>query len=172
MSETIWYYEDYYQNSRTRYEFENSFAPPIQPSSGGSRNNSDSDRNVLARGEYLPYDPVSQTPLIDKLVKDNLLDSVQSKFLEQALKELTGVCSDEYIYNELVANNQKFNFEMDGSLPHPAGYDPASKTFRFRDNDAITSGKLKEEFFHAFQDVFYSRGISQYANTGKVNIEF
>jgi hypothetical protein len=172
VSETIWYYEDYYQDSRTRYEFENSFDPPIEPSSGGSNNNGDTDSNVLDRGEYLPYDPVSQTPLIDKLVKDNLLDSVQSKLLEQAFGELTGVCSDEYIYNELVANNQKFNFEMDSSLPHPAGYDPASKTFKFRDNDAITSGKLKEEFFHAYQDFFYDGGIAQYADLGRVNIEF
>jgi hypothetical protein len=92
--------------------------------------------------------------------------------LEKALIELTGVCSDEYIYNELVANNQKFNFEMDSSLPHPAGYNAATKTFKFRDNDAITSVKLKEEFFHALQDHFYSGGISQYANTGKVNVEF
>jgi hypothetical protein len=61
---------------------------------------------------------------------------------------------------------------MDSSLPHPAGYYPSTKTFKFRDNDAITSGKLKEEFFHAFQDYFYDGGTAQYADSGRVNIEF
>ncbi|MGQ1892071.1 hypothetical protein ACT29H_16665, partial [Thermophagus sp. OGC60D27] len=60
----------------------------------------------------------------------------------------------------------------DSSLPHPAGYDPSTKTFKFRDNDAINSENLKEEFFHAYLDFFYDGGIAQYADSGRVNIEF
>jgi hypothetical protein len=31
---------------------------------------------------------------------------------------------------------------------------------------------LQEEFFHGYQDVYYSGGTSQYASIGKSNIEF
>ncbi|RCW34501.1 hypothetical protein [Marinilabilia salmonicolor] len=121
-------------------------------------------------GAYLPS--ASLQPLTNSIALNNMLLPSQTLLLEDALKELIGVCSDEYIYNELVAQGKKFNFKMDSSLGGLAGYDPASKTFSFRNNDAISSGKLKEEFFHAFQDAFYPGGTSQYGTTGKVNIEF
>jgi hypothetical protein len=122
-------------------------------------------------GAYLPS--ASLQPLTNSIALNNMLLPSQTLLLEDALDELIGVCSDEYIYNELVAQGKKFNFKMDSSLGGFAGYDPASKTFSFRNNDAISSGKLKEEFFHAFQDAFYAGGISQYYNAaGNVNIEF
>lgn len=141
------------------------------PVTGGGSSGRVSSNN----GGYIePLEPIqhSSTPIIDDIANNIFLDFTQTKLLEDALDELIDLCSDEYIYNELVAQGKKFNFTMDSSLGGLAGYDPSSKTFKFRNNDAITSGKLKEEFFHAFQDAFYSGGISQYANTGKANVEF
>jgi hypothetical protein len=146
------------------------FEVRVQLSGGGSSNGGSSSSGVK-KGVYLPYN-TPKTPLTDNIISRSTLDSKQTILLENALDELIGVCSDEYIYNELVAQGKKFNFEMDSSLGGFAGYDPASKTFSFLNNDAISSGKLKEEFFHAFQDAFYPGGTSQYGTTGKVNIEF
>lgn len=42
----------------------------------------------------------------------------------------------------------------------------------FSDNTSITSAVLKEELFHAWQNAYYSGGIAQYLDVGKVNIEF
>ena len=141
---------------------------------GGSSANSSNwggDSNV---GGYMNIVQTnSQTPLTDNISKTSNLDQVQTNLLEKALNELTNLCSDNYIYNDLVAQGKKFNFKMNSSLVGLAGYDATTKTFSFRNNDAISSGKLKEEFFHAFQDAFYTGGISQYYNaSGHVNIEF
>ena len=141
-----------------------------RPSGGGGGSSSGS--SGINKGEYLPYDIKTECPLFISISRRNNLNPTQTLLLEDALKELIGVCSDEYIYNEFVDQGMKFNFEMDSSLDGFAGYDPVSKTFSFLNNDAISSGKLKEEFFHAFQDAFYPGGTSQYGTTGKVNIEF
>lgn len=100
------------------------------------------------------------------------MDITQALLLEKALDELIQASADKFIYNQFISEKQKFNFKMESNLKFSAGYDPSSKTFTFKDNDAITSGKLKEEFFHAYQDMFYQGGIAQYKTTGKVNIEF
>ncbi|MGQ1892069.1 hypothetical protein ACT29H_16655 [Thermophagus sp. OGC60D27] len=82
-SETIWYYEDYYWDSRARYAFENGFDPPIQQSSGGSNNHDSSGSNTV--GVYLPYDPIKETPLTISLQNKNRLTPAQSLILEKAL---------------------------------------------------------------------------------------
>lgn len=166
--EFVFYYESYYQfqRDRARSQFDSRNYSGGGGSSGGSSSGKES-------GNYLPYyDPKIDTPKTYIITNKNSLDEQQSLLLETAVDELASLCSDDYIYNQFVSNGQKFNFKMNSGLPYPAGYNPTSKTFFFKNNDAITSSKLKEEFFHAFQDFYYSGGIAQYASTGLVNIEF
>jgi hypothetical protein len=103
--------------------------------------------------------------------------------LDSALKELREEgCMQEALYNALVGNNVKLNFGMYTNVTETsaaAAYDPNYKSIKFRDKKAITKESLKEELFHALQDVYYPGGIAQYGKDkqgnklpGFVNIEF
>ena len=114
----------------------------------------------------------TQTKL-EKLALSNTLNPTQTALLEAALDEWAeGQCLDGAVYNYLLDVNAKMNFTMDANLIDPAGYDPVSKTLKFRNNSDINSENLKEELFHAMQDNYYSGGTAQYLEIGKVNIEF
>jgi hypothetical protein len=121
-------------------------------------------------GGYEP--PNSQTPKkYQAILRTNYLDVSQTNLLELALNELINEgCLTSTLYNTLVGQGVKLDFKMGSS--YPALYSAYSKTISFNNNSTITSGNLKEELFHALQDAYYSGGIGQYVNSGKVNVEF
>ena len=166
-TETIWYYEDYYSSQRD-YELSNFEEREYSGGSGGS-----SSGSSAGKGEYLPYEPETECPLSNSIIRKNNLNPTQAFLLEDALDELIlEHCFQESVYDNLVSNGMKINFDIKKSNGSPAFYDPSNKTIYFRDNASINSEAVKEELFHVFQDCYYSGGILQYGTTGKVNIEF
>lgn len=116
---------------------------------------------------------VPATPIVNNILKTCYLNATQKNQLEQALASLISEgCLTRSVYDDLVEHGIKLDFKINSSLTAPASYSPVSKSVDFRSSTDIKSSNLKEELFHAFQDVFYSGGIAQYTSTGKVNIEF
>lgn len=108
----------------------------------------------------------------EKIMGINSLSITQNNLLETALNKLINEqCLTQTVYNSLVGSGVKINFKMNsgGSLGQ---YYSDTKTITFKYNSSITAEVLKEELFHAAQDNYYSGGITQYTNTGRVNIEF
>ncbi len=138
---------------------------PVVDTYGGS-GNSDNDSS----GDILLPVP------LDGIINSHILSPLQLGKLEKALKELINEgCMQETLYNALVSNNVKLDFGMYANPTEtsaPANYDPRERSIKFKDNSSITKDNLKEEFFHAWQDSYYSCGIWQYRETGKVNVEF
>lgn len=117
--------------------------------------------------------PASITVTLSQLIKSHSLTDQQLSKLDIALGELIKEgCMQKALYDALVSKNVKLNFGMAAGVTAPASYDPRDRSIKFKNNNSITKDNLKEELFHAWQDAFYSGGIWQYRETGKVNIEF
>ena len=138
---------------------------PVVDTYGGS-GNSDND---LSGNILLPV------PLYG-IINSHTLSPLQLGKLEIALEKLINEgCMQEALYNALISNNVKLGFGMYANPTEtspPAIYDPQVSSIKFKDNSSITKDNLKEELFHAWQDSYYSGGIWQYREMGKVNIEF
>ncbi|WP_418894678.1 hypothetical protein [Limibacterium fermenti] len=122
-------------------------------------------------GGYVPQ-PISLSPELQQILKGISMTDTQKSKLNQALSEFIHEgCMQVALYNTLVDNRVYLDFGMMPSS-NPASYHSESKGITFANTESITSTSLKEELFHAWQDAYYPGGISQYAETGRVNIEF
>ncbi len=111
-------------------------------------------------------------PEVHPLIRSHTLSTYQLELLLRAFNALQAEgCMQKALYDALLDRNVKLDFGMK-TMDTPAGYDPRTKTIIFKDQLEINSTNLKEELFHAWQDVYYPGGITQYLNVGKVNIEF
>ena len=135
---------------------------------GGSGNSGDSNND----SDNIIFLPVPQ----DSIINSHTLSVLQLMNLDLAFKELIEEgCMQEALYNALLSNNVKLDFGMYSNPTEtsaPASYDPRDRSIKFKNKSSITKNNLKEELFHAWQDAYYSGGIWQYRETGKVNIEF
>ncbi|MCF0075415.1 hypothetical protein LZD49_33360 [Dyadobacter sp. CY261] len=74
----------------------------------------------------------------------------------------------------------KFNFSVDHTIPGQGAFDPFTNDFKFKDDGAIIRDVFTEEFFHAYQKIYYPGGTAQYVATtsnpnppaGRANMEF
>lgn len=124
--------------------------------------------DLIPRPEYVEELPDEMHPLISS----HSLSTPQFELLIQAFNDLQDEgCMQKALYDALIARNVKLNFGMKTNTA-PGGYNPKTGELLFSDNTSITSAVLKEELFHAWQNAYYSGGIAQYLNVGKVNIEF
>ncbi len=106
------------------------------------------------------------------MISSHTLSARQYELLLQAFSDLQDEgCMQKALYDALIERNVKLNFGMMTNTA-PGGYKPKTGELLFSDNTSITSAVLKEELFHAWQNAYYSGGIAQYLNVGKVNIEF
>ncbi len=100
----------------------------------------------------------------------SLLTSSQKTTLEFELGKMLEVCALERIYLEIKNRGIKLNFRT--GVGNPANYNPWDKTISFYNETNITYLNLAEQLFHAYQDVAYTGGISQYTwQAGHHNID-
>ncbi len=138
-------------------------APP--PVSGGYTGNTSPTQPTLTI-------PESLKPFVSAM---NLTTQSQINKLAQAFEEFKNKnCGNKAIYNKLLNRGTKFNFGMNSNIGGYASYNPIDKSLNFKDESSIIANNLEEELFHAWQDNFYSGGISQYLISpyiGRSNIE-
>jgi len=145
----------------------------------------DSDGSGKGGGGYTPPAPPEEPEktILQKIANTINLDNTQKQLLNKAMEELINEgCMQKALYQMLVNKNVKLDFGMVLNVTDktsPANYNPYNKSINFKNNESINSENLKEEVFHAWQDAFYSGGISQYGKDpkgnklpGYVNIEF
>lgn len=135
---------------------------------GGNTNGEDG-----GGGGYNPQlPPTPLHPKLQRIVNQIFMSNDQKTRLNNALLDFINEgCMQEFLYDDLVERNVKLDFGMNPNIDL-ANYNPNNKSLKFRNYSSITSGNLKEEFFHSFQDAYYPGGTSQYMNTGRENIEF
>ncbi|QIP14236.1 hypothetical protein G8759_17255 [Spirosoma aureum] len=111
--------------------------------------------------------------LLTAIKSTSTLTPTQERQLEEALNDFVGPCLNTAIYKIMVAKGQMFNFRIDPSVSYPANYNPFNNNLTFQSAANIDQPDfLREELFHGYQNSFYENKTSQYANTGKSNIEF
>ena len=111
---------------------------------------------------------------LGKIMKTHNLSELELNTLKQTLSEvLEKHCVYRKMYDYLVQNQVRLDFMIDSSTG-AGGYSPTSKKITFNNTSTLSSSSvLIEELFHAYQDHYYSNGISQYnRTTGFSNIEF
>jgi len=110
---------------------------------------------------------------LNKIVKTSNLTESQTTELAQKLQDwrLFGGCYTKWILSYFVNQNKKFDFVAQQTYPTPASYVNGKITINVGSMVYDNVG-LGEEFFHAYQDMYYSGGINQYVNKGRPNIEF
>lgn len=157
--------------------------PSLGGSVGGGGSSSDNSTpefpkgglDIIPRPEYM-RDP---QPEVHPLIRSHTLSTYQLDLLLKAFNDLqVEGCLQKALYDALIERNVKLDFGMMTGTA-PAAYDPRTKRIVFNDDSNISSANLKEELFHAWQDVYYQGGIEQYGKDaqgnklpGYVNVEF
>lgn len=157
--------------------------PSLGGSVGGGGSSSDNSTpefpkgglDIIPRPEYM-RDP---QPEVHPLIRSHTLSTYQLDLLLKAFNDLqVEGCLQKALYDALIERNVKLDFGMKTGTA-PGAYDPRTKKISFNQDESITSANLKEELFHAWQDVYYQNGIEQYGKDGQgiklpgyVNIEF
>jgi hypothetical protein len=102
----------------------------------------------------------------NKKVKD-----LFNKYLNTEIQNID--CVRKYIYQKIEASGIKIGICLDATLKDPAVYRPSVKNLLFQNESMLNrSSQFEHEFFHLFQDAYYSGGIEQYNPNGFMNIEF
>ena len=104
---------------------------------------------------------------------DEEMNDDQQNKLREVFKQIIGLPVHRKFVN-ILRSRVKLKYRIDPNQDTPGGYDPASKTIKFKSQDYVNYYVLLEEIFHAYQD--YVEGISKYAYSldrkGRSNIEF
>lgn len=110
-----------------------------------------------------------------KATRENLIylshfDSEGEQRLLEAIDDMLKDCAYQYMFNNI--GQHAFTLvAYDRSSGVSGYYDVQKQTYFVNSNDNIKNS-FEEEFIHLYQNKTYTGGISQYANTGKPNIEF
>ena len=95
------------------------------------------------------------TPKTNQILNSNLLAVTQTNLLEKALNNLNNEhCLTQSVYNFLVSNGVKINFQIKSDIVGYAAYEPSNQTIYFKNNSSINSANIKEELFHSSQNAF------------------
>ncbi|WAC12425.1 hypothetical protein [Dyadobacter pollutisoli] len=135
----------------------------IQSSSGGGAS---TDNN--------PYYPLPDR--LSNLVRfNNLTASMLAQINAQWDLMFEKSCALRALYVGLTSRNAKLDIRYDPNLSPSladAFYDPVGNKMYFKSQSFMTEDIVMEEFFHKFQNAYYSGGTTQYTTNGHVNIEF
>jgi hypothetical protein len=120
---------------------------------------------------------------LKKIMKDtclnasqvNTLVSIFSAYIDgQGVEDLG--CVQKMVYSKVLASGQKFGFCIAANIVGNGGYNATTKNIFWKYEAGIPVVSLfAHEFFHGFQDTFYTGGTAQYnagTRTGFPNLEF
>jgi len=121
-----------------------------------------------------------EIPMIDEIpdpleliLGEHNLSTAELQKLRDALNEMLGEdCYFRNLINHMTSNNARINFEVNSSVGGSGAYNPSRKTISVPFSSSLSVSVLREEFIHAYQDLYYG-GTLQYAGAaGASNIEF
>jgi hypothetical protein len=103
--------------------------------------------------------------------QNNKVKDVFNNYLNTEIQKID--CDRKYIYQKIEASGIKIGICVDATLKKPAAYRPNEKNLLFQNESMLTNAsQFEHEFFHLFQDAYYTGGIEQYLTNGFMNIEF
>lgn len=99
------------------------------------------------------------------------LSTDETQKLESVRIALSNDCATKKVVNTVWGS---LSFNVEGSISHPAEYNPNNNTITFRNTSDINANAIIEEVFHAYQNTVYQGGTTQYSRykPGNTNIEF
>lgn len=101
------------------------------------------------------------------------LTQTQKAGLNEVLEMLElYTCAGKALYSNLIASGRKLSFYIDPTSTSAGSYDPTTRKIKFKSESDINLDVVSEELFHAYQDLFYPGGTSNYVLSGRINIEF
>lgn len=121
-------------------------------------------------------EPEQQTDL-EKIMACEELSDAQLSQLDDVLAEYLNAeylatCLNIQIFEFVVGENKKLCFKMGTVTGSPGEYHRSTGSIHFRDSDNINEEVFGEEFFHAYQDLFYNGLPSRPPYLGRSNVEF
>lgn len=128
-------------------------------------------------------EPPAETDPLDSILKDTCLNAAQMSALRTMFSSyLDGQgdndlkCAQMAVYHKFLGSGKKISVCIDQTIEGNGIYNPESATIFYKYEEGLPVVALfGHEFFHGFQDSFYSGGISQYntgTRTGFPNLEF
>ncbi|MEM9858699.1 MAG: hypothetical protein AAF843_15170 [Bacteroidota bacterium] len=99
------------------------------------------------------------------------LNSSEKTQLENVILEYKENCFRQQIFDYMSANDHNYCFKIGSQNGEPGSFNYLTQTISFKNIFSINSTTFEEEFFHAYQDKFYTE-LSQYTEDGRSNIEF
>lgn len=193
-----WYQDCYYATPESEFPY---FCDPVViynvqylevpcPNTGGGGGGGPSNDPseclgilIFETGECI-VDPISPpSHPLDSILKDTCLNTTQMATLKTMFSDyLSGQgdndlkCAQMAVYKKFLASGKKIGVCIDQTIDGNGIYKPGSATIFYKYEGGIPVVALfGHEFFHGFQDSFYTGGISQYntgTRTGYPNIEF